>query len=146
MVTIYLRTHYLNPFISYLKTSSKVRLMCTTTIWQLPMVQNTTKHSPQGKKTTPSFILNLTHKMAHKDNYLVPKISPRTVRKQSQNLKHTVPKSWNGSHGHSQPHTTQAIWMALKQGLNQVGEYPYLLEFLSKLSNSGLYTKPLPLG
>ena len=49
--------------------------------------------------------------MEHKDNYLVPQISPRTVRKQSRNLKHTVPKSWNGSHGHSRPHTTQAIWI-----------------------------------
>ena len=32
-------THYQIPFIPYPKTSSKVRLMRTITIWQLPMVQ-----------------------------------------------------------------------------------------------------------
>ena len=38
--------HHKIPFISYPKICSKVQLMCTTLMWQLLMVQNTTKHSP----------------------------------------------------------------------------------------------------
>ena len=40
------RTHCQISFLSHLKTSSKVRFMCTTTMWQLLMVQNTTNLFP----------------------------------------------------------------------------------------------------
>ena len=56
--------------------------------------------------------------------------SPYTVQNEFKIFQQFGPKFWDRSNGHSRPQINPSINKTFKQGVNQVGENPYLPEFV----------------
>ena len=61
--------------------------------------------------------------------------SPYTVQNGFNIFQQFGPKFWDRSNEHSRPQINPSINKTLKQGVNQVGENPYLLEFVKTPQN-----------
>ena len=61
--------------------------------------------------------------------------SPYTVQNRFNIFQQFDPKFWDRSNGHSRPQINPSINKTLKQGVNQVGENPYLPEFIETPQN-----------
>ena len=69
------------------------------------------------------------------NNHTTTQNSPYTVQNGFNIFQQFCPKFWDRSNGHSRPQITLSINKTLKQGVNQVGENPYLSKFFETPQN-----------